>query len=84
MKIHIKSEGKNLRLYLPTGLLFSKTVARLGCKYGQRYAGDAVKGLSPEAMEALFAEFRSIKRKFKKWELVDIENTDGSFVRIIL
>ena len=84
MKIHIKSGKHNLLLYIPTGLIFSKTVARLGCKYGLRYAGDAIKDISPEAMEALFAEFRSIKKKHHCWELVDIESANGEIVKIIL
>ena len=84
MKIHIRSGKQNLRFYLPTGLIFSKTIARLGCKYGLRYAGDAMKNIPPEAVEALFAEFRRIKRKYKNWELVKIEGADGSIVDITL
>lgn len=84
MKIYIKSEHHNLRLYLPTGLIFSKTLARLGCKYGLQHAGEAAKNLSPEAVEALFAEFRRIKQEHGSWELVNLEGADGQIVRIIL
>ena len=84
MKIHIRSGGRKLRLYLPTCLVFSKTFVRLGCKYGLQYAGDAVKDISPEAVEALFAEFRRIRQKHGHWELVNIESGDGDIVRIIL
>jgi len=84
MKIHVKSGNHNLRLYLPTGLIFSKTIARLGCRFGLKYAGDAMRNISPEALEALFAEFRRIKHKHGSWDLVDIEGADGQIVKIIL
>lgn len=84
MKIRIKSEGQNLRLWLPTRLIFSKTVARLGGKYGVKYAGDAMKNIPPEAIEMLFAEFRRIKDCYSNWELVKIESADGSVVDISL
>ena len=84
MKIRIKSEGQNLRLWLPTRLIFSETVARLGGKYGIKYAGDSMKNIQPEAIEMLFAEFRRIKQKHKSWELVKVEGADGSIVDISL
>ena len=84
MKIHIKSEGHNLRFWLPTRLVFSKAVARLGGKYGEKYAGEAMKNIPPEAIEILFAEFRHIKQKHKSWELVEVESADGSVVDISL
>lgn len=84
MKIRIKSEGQNLRLWLPTCLIFSRTVARLGGKYGLQYAGAAMKDIPPEAVEALFTELRRIKRKYKSWELVKVEGADGSIVDITL
>ena len=84
MKIHIRSGKQNLRFYLPTRLIFSETVARLGGKYGIKYAGDTMKNIPPEAIEMLFAEFRRIKREYKNWELVKIESADGSIVDISL
>ena len=84
MKINIKSEEHRLRLWLPTRLIFSKTMARLGGKYVMRYTGAATGNISPEAIEILFAEFRRIKAKSKNWELVNIEGQDGSIVNISL
>ena len=43
-----------------------------------------MKNIPPEAVEALFTEFRRIKRKYKNWELVKIEGADGSIVDITL
>ena len=84
MKIHIKSKEQNLRIRIPTGLVFSPLVARFGWRYGRQYAGDAMKDLSPEALSALFAEFRRIKKKHGSWELVNIESSDGCLVKVIL
>ena len=84
MKIHIKSKEQNLRIRISTGLVFSPLGARFICRYGLQYAGDAMKDLSPEALSALFAEFRRIKRKHGSWELVDIESSDGELVKVVL
>lgn len=84
MKILIKSGSRNLRIRIPTGLAFSPVVAWLGCRYGIQYAGDAMKDISPESLSALFAEFRRIKKKHSTWELVEIESSDGSLVKVTL
>ena len=84
MKILIKSETQNLRIWIPTCFVFSPLVARLGCRYGLRYAGDAMKDMTPEALDFLFAEFRRIKQKHGSWELVNIESCSGDLVKVIL
>ena len=84
MKIHIKSEGQNLRIRIPTGWIFSPLVARLGCRYAIRYAGEAMKDISPEELNALFAVFRRIKKKHGSWELVNVESGSGDMVKVIL
>ena len=84
MKIHVKSEGYNIRLWLPTNLVFNPMVARLAVRYGLRDAPDSVQNISPEALEALFAEFRGIKKKHGSWELVQIERASGDKVKIVL
>lgn len=84
MKIHIKSEGKKLSLWLPTNLIFSRGVAWLGQHYGMKYAGSAMKNIPPEAIDVLFAEFRRIKRIHGSWELVNLESSSGERVIVIL
>ena len=84
MKIHIKSKEQNLRIRIPTGLVFSPLGAWFICRYGLQYAGDAMKDLSPEALSALFAEFRRIKQTNPDWCLVEVESTSGSCVKITL
>ena len=78
MKIQVKSGGHNIRLCLPTGLIFHPIIARFAVRFGLRHARDEAQNITPEAIEALFAEFRRIKKKYGPWELVDIESADGS------
>lgn len=84
MKIRIKSDGINLSLRLPTKLIFGKWVVYLANTFGRRYAGEYMNAISPEALEVLFTELRCIKDRYGKWELVDIESSDGGKIKIIL
>ena len=77
MKIRIKSEGQNIRLRIPTNLIFSDLIARLGARYGLRYAGASMNQIPPEAIQALFAEFRRVKKAHGSWELVEVISADG-------
>ena len=77
MRIRVKSRDQNIRLWLPTNLIFSRVVASLGARYGLKFAGDVVKNISPEAIQALFGEFRRIKRTYGSWDLVEIVSADG-------
>ena len=84
MKIHIRSAEANLKLWLPTNLIFSKPVALLGGTVGRKYAGDAMKDLSSKDLDRLFAEFRRIKKKYGAWDLVEVESAEGDIVRVTL
>ena len=84
MRIHVKAEGHNIRLAVPTNLIFNPIVARIAVRYGLRNAPESVRNISPDAMEALFAEFRRIKKQHGKWELVDMECSNGDQVKIVL
>ena len=85
MRIHIKSADQNIRLWFPTTLVFNRFFAWLGCRYGLRYAGDVMKEIPPEAVYALFAEIRRIKKTHGSWTLVDVETSDGlSQVKVVL
>lgn len=83
MKIHVKSGEHNIRLWFPTGLVFNPLVAQL-VRYGLRNAPDSGGNISPDAIAALFAEFRRIKKKHGKWELVDMVRENGAEVVKIL
>ena len=84
MRIQVKSEYRNINLVLPTNLIFSKGTLWLAEHYGRKYAGEAMKDISPEGLDRLFAEFRRIKRKHKHWVLVEVESSDGDAVSIEL
>jgi len=84
MRIQIKSDEKNLNIVLPTKLVFERWVVYLANTVGRRYAGEHMDAISPEALEALFAEFRHIKDTYGKWDLVDIESSTGEIIKIIL
>ena len=84
MRIQIKSKDKKLNLVLPTKLIFGRWVVYLANTVGRKYAGEQMKSISPEALDALFAEFRHTKDRYGAWELVEIESSDGEIVKIIL
>lgn len=84
MRIRVHSEGFNLNLLLPTNLIFSDFMASIGGHVGAKYAGDAMKGMTPAQLRRLFREFRKIKRKYGSWELVDIQSSCGDIIKVIL
>ncbi len=84
MKIRIKSKGCNLTFWLPTRLILNKTTVRLANSVGRKYAADAMKDISPKALDALVGELCRIKKVYGKWDLVHIESSDGSIVKINL
>lgn len=84
MKIQVKADDHNINILLPTGLVFSKGTVWLANHVGRKYAEDAMKNISPQALDALFAEFRRIKKKHGSWELVNVESSDGEIVIVTL
>ena len=84
MRIKVKSEDTDINLLLPTNLIFSKGTVWLANHFGRKYAGDAMKDIPPEALDALFAELRRIKRRHGHWTLVEVHSADGSEVEITL
>jgi len=84
MKILVHDEEHDLRIVIPTALIFSRATAWLVNHFGRKYAEDAMSRISPEALKLLFVEFRRIKKKHGSWELVDVESSDGEKVKIIL
>lgn len=84
MRIRINADGRRFTLLLPTALLFSRGTAWLANTVGRKYAGEAMKDIPPEAMNALFAELRRIKKRHGGWELVEAVSADGNRVNILL
>lgn len=84
MKIQVNDGEHNIRILLPTSLIFSKGTVWLVNRVGRKYAGEAMQGISPKALAALFAELRRIKRKYRNWNLVEVESASGEQVLIQL
>ena len=84
MRIQVTSEDMNLKLILPTALIFNRGIVWIANHFGRKYAGEAMAGIAPEHLDTLFAEFRRIKRKYGKWDLVELESADGEYVKITL
>lgn len=84
MKIKISSENHCIHLILPTRLVFSKSMVRLGMRIAGKYAPDEIKNIPPESVELLCKEICRIKNFRKRWDLVDVCSADGAIVRIEL
>lgn len=84
MRINVRSGEKNIRLWIPTGLVFNRGSAWLADTVGRKYAGDAMPQISAKDMNKLFAELRRIKRVYGNWTLVEVESADGSGVLVEL
>ena len=84
MRIRIKTDECNLRLWIPTGLLFNGITAGIAGYCMKKYVPDHDLNLTPEQVRALFAEFRRIKDKYGSWELVEVQGNDGEKVKVII
>jgi len=95
MKIHVKNDEQNISLMLPTNLILSAPIAWIADRAISGMseksimdlplqAADAVAKLPSGAIKKLFTELRSIKRKYGKWTLVEMESASGEQVLIEL
>lgn len=83
MKIIVKSQEQNLNLTLPTRLIFSKFILKLGLRIGEKYASKLEK-IPPSAVDALVDELRKTKKKYGTWDLVEVRSADGEYIKITL
>ena len=84
MKIRIQEKDRNFTLRIPTALIFSRFTAKLTSRAACKYAPDALANISPEHLEALMAELGRIRKKLGRWELVEVESADGTYIKITL
>lgn len=82
MKIQVSDGGHNIRILLPTQLVFSRLTAKIGGAAIEKYVPEC--GLTAKQIEALFAEFRRLKSNRRHWELADVQCSDGQIVKVIL
>lgn len=84
MRVQIKGGGRNIKITLPTRMIFNKAVVRVASRTGRKYVSETMEHIPPEALEALFTELRRIKKRYGCWNLVDIVSADGKIVKISL
>lgn len=82
MRIQINDGEHNIRILLPTQLVFSRLTAKIGAAAIKKYAPE--RSLTPQQIDAVFAEFRRVKRTYGSWELVDVRTHDGQIIKVIL
>ncbi len=68
----------------PTALLTSGTLMNLGLKIARKYGQTEIPDIKPSQVRRLCAELRRMKRKYGRYELVEIISADGETVRITL
>ena len=83
MNIHIQWSGHNIRLALPTSLVFHRRILRFALG-NIRMDGVTANGLSRQQTDTLSAEIRRIKKKHGTWTLVEVESADGERVTVTL
>ena len=84
MKIQIQGDGHKIKILLPTKWIFSNTGSSIAAFVVQKYASDEMAGVTPEAIKALCAEIRRIKRKYGRWDMVEVSSSDGEKVIVTL
>lgn len=89
MKIHIRAEGHTFWIVLPTRLLLSKSVVKLGLRLARKNASETGKGnamlsLSDEKILRICTQIKRVKRRSGSWVLVDVRSADGECVKITI
>lgn len=84
MRILVKDDEHTIRLWLPTALIFSSLTAEIATRCMSKYVKDPRVSLTSGQLRAIFAEMRRIKHRHGRWELVDVQSTDGEKVKVIL
>lgn len=81
MIIRIKAEGKKIFLPIPSDWVFS----RVGLHFLKKNDNDGdFANLSPKHMRNIRKTIRKMRKKHKKWNLVEVDSSDGTYVRIKL
>lgn len=99
MKVHVKADGHNINIPIPTALIFSKPSVWLYLKLAKKFSSQAseftpgnieitvdrvLDRIPEEAVYALCAELMRVKRKHGTWTLVEVKAATGEEVTITL
>lgn len=81
MLIIIKENNKKKhRLRIPTRLIFNNFTALIAPKY----LNDEDFKVTPKQLRKFFKVIHKCRRSFKKWDLAEVESSDGDYVRVRL
>lgn len=81
MKIVVKShEGPNIRLPIPTGLALNRFTAGFAAEYLKENGLDITK----EQAVKFIKELNRYRRMHPEWVLVEVQSSNGEYVRIQL
>ena len=80
MKITVRSDEVNLRIPIPTGLVFNDLTAALVPKFMEQ------NGVTITAKQArkFIRAMRKFKRRHRDWTLVEVQSAEGDYVEIKL
>ena len=86
MRIKVKSEEKNIRIFLPRCLIFNGLVATIGAAYlkKERQTHKDIPNIPASALRRLFREILRAKRRHKGWNVVEVVSADGDDVVVRL
>lgn len=80
MRITVRSEEANLRIPIPTALIFNDLTAAIAPRFMSQY------GLNITGRQArkLVRAMKKFKRRHRDWILVEVQSADGDYVEIKL
>ena len=80
--IHEPEEEKNIRLTIPNGVIFNKLGAMIAGKVIEENTQENT--ITKEQLKRLMKEIKRYVKQFGHFDLVDIETSDGNFLKICL
>lgn len=84
MRVTVKEcGGHRFTIALPTGMIFSPTLIRLGLRIGRKYSAE-VPDISAHDLRAICKAVKQIKRRYGRYALVTVESGQGDLVKITL
>ena len=85
MRINVESEGKKIRLALPSGLIYGIAFSGVGLKYLKRYGeNEAFANVTKQDIKNIRKTIKRMRKIHKKWNIVEVDSADGDRVRVRL
>ena len=83
MRIIVESPGeRRIHIRIPTAIVLNRLTAKLFTKAAKRHLGEG--SLETRDLYPLLRAVRQAKRRFPKWELVNLQEADGEHIQIRL